>query len=101
MILSTDAAKDSPIDENFGMFKNAILKNFPDAEVLPFLFPASSDNTTFRLAGVPVYGITPMIMDDDLIATVHNINERMPIDALIKACQTYLDFLEMVQGIQD
>lgn len=101
VILSTDAAKDSPIDENFGMFKNAILKNFPDAEVLPFLFPASSDNTTFRLAGVPVYGITPMIMDDDLIATVHNINERMPIDALIKACQTYLDFLEMVQGIQD
>lgn len=99
VLLSGADADDSEVNDAFKNMQNAIIENFPGSKVIPFLFPASSDNNTFRSLNIPVFGITPMIMTDDLMKTVHNSNERMPIDQLIKGFNTYFKMMCICQKV--
>lgn len=92
-------AEDSPVNESFKFMENALLHNFENAKVAPFLFPASSDNNYFRSLKIPVYGITPMVTTNDIMQRIHNSNERMPIDQLVKGYDTFYTMMEMVQGV--
>lgn len=92
-------AEDSPVNESFKLMEKALLHNFENAKVAPFLFPASSDNNYFRALKIPVYGITPMVTTDDIMQRIHNSNERMPIDQLLKGYDTFYTMMEMVQGV--
>ncbi len=87
-------AKPSEVDDYFHAMGNAIKSIYPSSEVKPFLFPASSDNNTFRFGGFSTFGITPIIVDEELMATVHNINERVPIDSYLLGIDTYYKFIE-------
>lgn len=99
IIFSGSDADDSKVNDAFYNMQTALIQNFPNSKVAPFLFPASSDNNTFRSLKIPVYGITPMIMTDDLIKTVHNSNEHMPIDQLIRGFNTYFKMMCICQKI--
>lgn len=94
-------AEDSPVNESFKFMEKALLHNFENAKVAPFLFPASSDNNYFRALKIPVYGITPMVTTDDIMQRIHNSNERMPIDQLVKGYDTFYTMMEMVQGVHE
>jgi len=74
-------------------FRSSIESNFPDAKVVPILFPAYTDNNYFRQKGVPVYGINPVYLSKDLLESLHNVNERMAITDLEKGTHIYYDFL--------
>ncbi|MGK7396962.1 MAG: M20/M25/M40 family metallo-hydrolase [Candidatus Cyclobacteriaceae bacterium M3_2C_046] len=71
-----------------GFFYEALEKalktyNFGEnIHVIPFLFPASSDNAYFREQGIPTYGFMPAILSQEEIKSVHNENERISIKAL-------------------
>lgn len=83
----------------YNIFKQATISvNLGDTYVLPVLFPATSDNSYFRAAGVPVYGIIPAVLDRHLLESVHGANERIPVRALNTGIKTYLKLLE---GVQD
>lgn len=99
VIFSGADADDSEVNDAYNNMQAALISNFPNSKVTPFLFPASSDNNTFRSLKIPVYGITPMIMTDDLMKTVHNSNERMPIDQLIKGFNTYYKMMCICQKV--
>jgi carboxypeptidase PM20D1 len=92
-------ADDSPINESFAMMEKALKHNFDNSKVVPFLFPASSDNNYFRALKIPVYGIVPMVTTDDIMQRIHNSNERMPINQLIKGYDTYFTMMKIVQGV--
>ncbi len=92
----TDAKPSSP-DIYFDIMANSICKVFPNTEVQPILFPASTDNNTYRALGYNVFGITPMLMNNELVETVHNSNERMPIKELINGIKVYYNFIETIQ----
>lgn len=92
-------ASDSPINESFAMMERALKHNFDNSKVVPFLFPASSDNNYFRALKIPVYGIVPMVTTDDIMQRIHNSNERMPIDQLLKGYDTYFTMMKIVQGV--
>ena len=87
-------AKPSEPNDYFQLMANAIHSIYPRSEVKPYLFPASSDNNTFRAAGFTTYGITPIMVDNELMETVHNTNERIPIQSYLLGIDTYLQFIQ-------
>ncbi len=87
-------AKPSEPNDYFGLMADAIHSLYPCSGVKPYLFPASSDNNTFRAAGYPTFGITPIMIDNELMETVHNTNERIPIKSYLMGIETYLQFIQ-------
>lgn len=55
---------------------------WPQAEVLPALFEAGTDATAWRERGVPVYGIYPYPLDDEILLTMHGHDERIAVKSL-------------------
>lgn len=81
------------IEEGYYKIKNALRAVHPNAGVIPILMPASNDNNYFRRHRVPVYGILPIFMSIELIESIHNIDERITIEALEKGTQVYVELL--------
>jgi acetylornithine deacetylase/succinyl-diaminopimelate desuccinylase-like protein len=87
-------ATPSDVGECFIRMANALKRVYPQSGVIPILMPASNDNNYFRALGVPTYGILPVFMDMEYIESIHNIDERIPIDALEKGTQVYVELLK-------
>jgi len=56
----------------------------PDALVVPYLMPASTDGYTLRRLGIDCFGFCPMRLAEDFnyMALFHGENERVPLEAL-------------------
>ncbi len=80
-------------DKYFDALQEAILQEDPDAVVIPVLFPATTDNSLFRNLNIPTYGLVPAVMDQATIASVHNVNEKLPLLALDQGIRIYRNFL--------
>lgn len=93
-------AKPSEINEYFDLMAKSICSVYPNSEVKPYLFPASSDNNTFRYGGYTTYGITPIIVSNELLETVHNTNERIPVNSFLTGIETYFRFIENLNTFQ-
>jgi acetylornithine deacetylase/succinyl-diaminopimelate desuccinylase-like protein len=90
-------AKPTRIDDYYYHLKNAIIDVFPKAGVMPILTPASNDNNYFRAHGIPVYGLLPVYIDLKFLETIHNVDERIPIDALEKGVEIYKRLIYQIQ----
>jgi acetylornithine deacetylase/succinyl-diaminopimelate desuccinylase-like protein len=64
----------------FETLRKVIKKHHPAAEVTPMMVPYSTDAPKFRKKGLPAYGFTPMILNAELLATMHSDEERIPVD---------------------
>lgn len=82
-------ASPSNPDKYFEAMEEAILQEEPDAVVIPVLFPATTDNSLFRALNIPTFGMIPALLDQETIASVHNVNERLPIAALEQGIKIY------------
>lgn len=94
-VLSRAVAAPHTDPENM-FFENlaaAVTTVYPRAAAIPILAPASNDNNYFRKKGAPVFGLTPIYMDQALLSSIHNANERIPVRALHKGIAVYTDFL--------
>ena len=74
----------------------AIQQTFPGSVVVPILLPASTDNSYYRASGCPVYGLNPMILSKDQIASIHNYDEYIEVEAIEKGIQVFDTFLRSV-----
>ncbi|MFZ6012784.1 MAG: hypothetical protein ACOYXT_20735, partial [Bacteroidota bacterium] len=43
--------------------------------------------------GVPVYGIKPVHLSQELLMSIHNVDERLPISSLEQGIEVYKAFL--------
>jgi acetylornithine deacetylase/succinyl-diaminopimelate desuccinylase-like protein len=68
-------------------------KVYPEAVVTPFMAIGTTDCRFFRERGVPAYGFLPLVLPQDLIATMHGIDERIPVDALGPAVRVVYEAL--------
>ncbi|MFO7998169.1 MAG: M20/M25/M40 family metallo-hydrolase [Bacteroidales bacterium] len=78
-------APKAPVSEKgpfYYALEEAVVQVFGDVVVTPILFPAHNDNVFFRERGIPAYGLLPAIMELELIESIHNVDERMPIEGL-------------------
>jgi acetylornithine deacetylase/succinyl-diaminopimelate desuccinylase-like protein len=52
---------------------------------VPLQTTGCSDSKWFRARGIPAFGYLPALGDDDLVATIHGLDERMPAAELERA----------------
>jgi carboxypeptidase PM20D1 len=88
----------SSLDHHFVQLKKALESVYQNAVVAPVLFPAITDNRYFRSRSIPAYGVSPVCLDVELLKSVHNINERIPIECLEKGLAVYVKLLENYNG---
>lgn len=60
---------------------------FPAAVFAPVLCPAFTDSRYFRQLGADAYGLVPVMLRNDELATFHGIDERIPLDGLRRGCE--------------
>lgn len=89
-------APPTPTDEFYHYMKEAIHKVYPGSGVIPILAPASNDNNYFRQKGIPTYGILPVFMPVHLLETIHNVDERIPIDNIEKGIEVYRELISIL-----
>lgn len=89
---SVDPRATNP-DKYFDAMEEAILQADPEALVIPMLFPATTDNSLFRSMNIPTYGIIPAVLDQSIIESVHNVNEKLPVAALEQGIEIYRNML--------
>ncbi len=80
----------------YDTMEEAIKSYDPKAEVVPILFPATTDNSYFRRYDVPTYGLIPAIMTQELIASIHSVNERISLEILDTGVAIYTIFLDKI-----
>lgn len=81
---------DTPL---FEAVRRAILKQYPGATVTPIVVPYGTDGQKFRARGVTAYGIIPMLIDLQTLATMHSDSEHIPVEQFRKGLHVYFDIL--------
>jgi carboxypeptidase PM20D1 len=92
IVQETPNANPSTTGGFFPVLEEAIKEVFPGSSVIPYLFPAHSDNNFFRSKGVPVYGLTPAFFERDMLESIHNENEKISIENIEKGIEVYKCF---------
>lgn len=80
----------------FAKLAKAIKQTYTNAEVVPILFPASNDNSYYRAAGCPVYGLNPIIMSPLQIKSIHNNDEYIELEKIDKGIEVLETFLRSI-----
>ncbi len=88
------SAEPTKLNVHYDNMKQAVLKVFPTAKVVPVLFPATTDNSYFRSVDVPAFGLLPFQLNKDMVESVHAANEKLPFKALNDGINVYLEFLK-------
>ncbi len=84
------------VDNYYYYMKEALDEVFPGAGVIPIMTPASNDNNYFREHGIPAYGILPIFVPVYLLETIHNVDERLPVDSLEKGIAVYRELINIL-----
>ncbi|MEN3348982.1 MAG: hypothetical protein V7632_2617 [Bradyrhizobium sp.] len=73
----------SPVDTALyaALERNAKLI-WKDAVLVPTMFEAGTDATAWRERNVPVYGVYPYPLDDDILSRMHGNDERIGVEAI-------------------
>src|SRR5690606_3036824 len=94
-IYNTPKMKSSdPDNEYYRHLQAAILKNYPEAEVLSIMLPNTSDAGLFRAQGINTYTSVPISISREYLKHIHSENERIPRGVLNDGKATYVDFIE-------
>ncbi len=92
-----NASLPAPISDHntksFSYIEKTIKKVFPDVGVAPFILNAGTDSRHFASICKEIYRFGAFRLDDELFATVHSANERMPIKDFMKCIEFYEEFV--------
>lgn len=81
-------------DVYYHILSVSLQKVYENAEIVPMLFPASSDNSYYRACGVPVYGLNPWIVSTEQLENIHNYNEYVDFEDIELGTLVYVEFLK-------
>ena len=87
-------AEPSKLDENYQKIKTAIQVVYPTANVIPLLFPATTDNSYFRNVEVSSFGVLPFELNKEMVESVHANNEKIPVKAIEQGINVYVELLK-------
>ncbi len=73
----------------------SLLRNDPEARVLPYLLSGGTDNKALSRLGITGYGFAPLRLpaDLDFPGMFHGVDERVPLDALDFGHRVLVDLL--------
>jgi acetylornithine deacetylase/succinyl-diaminopimelate desuccinylase-like protein len=93
-MIRLDQTPASPIrTAAFDAIERAVAKEHAGAIVTPMLIPYGSDSNKFRVKGATAYGLTPMVLDASILATMHGDAERIPVDELGRGVRLFYEIL--------
>jgi len=92
--LATESPAETPLMEALAA---AVSRHNPGAAVVPYLVPGATDSRFLRPRGTVAYGFCPLLPGTDL-ASVHGINERIPVASLRFALQVLWEAVSEVAG---
>ncbi|MFE7560160.1 M20/M25/M40 family metallo-hydrolase [Kitasatospora sp. NPDC057500] len=89
-------ALENPFDGDLvGRIAETLRRHDPDAEVLPYLLPAGTDNKPLSRLGIRGFGFAPLRLpaDLDFPSLFHGVDERVPLDSLVFGREVLTDLL--------
>lgn len=92
------ANESNPDHKAFKMASVAVRTVYPDAEVLPIMFPASTDNNYFRERGIPSFGMVPIYFSRQDVASVHGTNEGISLQRLEEGIRVFSALITSALG---
>lgn len=93
------APAESTIDtELFRALERSARRQWPEADVTPYLFQAGTDAGAWRSRGVPVYGIYPYPIDAETLSRMHGNDERVRVESLRQGTEMIYRALVDVAG---
>ncbi|HNW98122.1 MAG TPA: M20/M25/M40 family metallo-hydrolase [Bacteroidales bacterium] len=93
VLSSNPDALASPLDTFYLCMEKKLKEKYPGCEVMPVLFPATTDNNYFRNKGINTYGIIPVYLSMQSIQSTHNKNEQISIEELYKGIEVFKSFI--------
>lgn len=76
-------APSSPVDTVlYAALERNAKQVWKDAVLVPTLFEAGTDASAWRDRNIPVYGIYPYPLDDDILSRMHGNDERIGVEAI-------------------
>lgn len=89
IIKETPSAPVSGDNVFFKKLKESLKETYEGSAVLPVMTPAHSNNNFLRQKGVPVYGITPVLLSREQLLSFHNNNEHISMQQLQDGTRVY------------
>jgi acetylornithine deacetylase/succinyl-diaminopimelate desuccinylase-like protein len=94
IIQAPEPAPASPTENPlFVAMRQAAQRVYPDVVVTESMTTGGTDSRFFRRRGVPAYGFFPVLISKQLTASVHGVDERLPVADLGKAVRVIYDAL--------
>lgn len=93
--LKSDAVENPFEGDVVAQIIKTIAEHDPQAQVLPYLLPAGTDNKQLAKLGIRGFGFAPLKLpaDFDYPSLFHGVDERVPTDALIFGQRVLSDLL--------
>jgi acetylornithine deacetylase/succinyl-diaminopimelate desuccinylase-like protein len=87
----------SPVaNELFAAIEAEMAREIPGSITVPTQTTGGTDSSWFRARGVPAYGFIPARLPEELVASIHGVDERAPIAELERALRvTYRVLLRL------
>jgi len=95
-VVHRDVALEAPFSGDLvEAMKQSLLREDPDASVLPYCLSGGTDNKALGRLGITGYGFAPLRLpaDLDFAPMFHGIDERVPVDSLRFGARVLGDFL--------
>ncbi|WP_323099955.1 M20/M25/M40 family metallo-hydrolase [Intrasporangium sp. YIM S08009] len=95
-VVHRDVALEAPFSGHLvEAMKQSLLREDPDASVLPYCLSGGTDNKALGRLGITGYGFAPLRLpaDLDFAPMFHGIDERVPVDSLRFGARVLGDFL--------
>lgn len=83
-------------EENFFFqcLEKTLLQQYPQTLVSAAFLPNFNDTGIFRSHGVEAFSIFPVLLERKYIESIHNYDERIPLEVLHKGIESYVGFLD-------
>jgi acetylornithine deacetylase/succinyl-diaminopimelate desuccinylase-like protein len=99
VLYESDDSVVTPYDAGlYRALASAIVRQDPDATVVPILIPYGTDSNAFRHKGAKSYGLTPLILPADVVGSMHGDAERVPVTEMGKAIRIFYEALAETAG---
>ncbi|MEE8295452.1 MAG: M20/M25/M40 family metallo-hydrolase [Sphingomonadales bacterium] len=96
VIMAFSPAVSSTDDILYQSMETVLGERYPDAKIIAGVSTGFTDSHFFRDLGIPSFGFTPTIFEEELYTGVHGNDERIKVDAYQQGVTDLIDILELV-----
>lgn len=80
--------------DSYRTIEKALQEYYPGSITAPYLMLGTTDSRFFREKGILSYGFCPTVVSQELMGTVHGIDEKLSADSFIKGVEVYTEIVK-------